>query len=83
MIDDDKETDKNSIFNTRTKVTKIMQFPKTANNPTKPSNEFWPNNKGAANADASNHRSRDSSAFYPMTGRTNLKKGLFLSISYY
>ena len=60
MIDDDKEPAADSIFTTvefeamknGAKVTKIMRFPKTADDPTKSTNEFWPDDQGAANADA-------------------------------
>ena len=60
MIDDDKEPAADSIFNTvefeamknGAKVTKILRFPKTADDPTKSTNEFWPDDQGAADADA-------------------------------
>ena len=60
MIDDDKEPKADSIFNAvefeamknGAKVTKILRFPKTADDPTKSTNEFWPDDQGAANADA-------------------------------
>lgn len=60
MIDDDKEPAADSIFNTvefeamknGAKVSKILRFPKTADDPTKSTNEFWPDDQGAADLDA-------------------------------
>lgn len=58
LIDDDKQPTDTSIFlsvefpamKDGAQVTKIIRFPKTSTNPTGSTNEFWPDDQGAAEA---------------------------------
>ena len=59
LIDNDKEPADTSIFlsvefpamRDGAQVDKIIRFPKTSTNPTGSTNEFWPDDQGAAEAD--------------------------------
>ncbi len=60
MIDDDKTPAEDSIFQSvefpamrdGAKVSKILRFPKTSSDPTKSTNEYWPDDQGAAELDS-------------------------------
>ncbi|KAM0805126.1 hypothetical protein BDR22DRAFT_969348 [Usnea florida] len=60
LIDDDKSPADDSSFQSvefpamrdGAKVSKILRFPKTASDPTKSTNEYWPDDQGAADLDS-------------------------------
>lgn len=60
LIDDDKQPAEDSIFQTvefpamrdGAKVTKILRFPMSSDDPTNSDNEFWPDDKGASEVDS-------------------------------